>query len=86
MALKQDLQDQTKLLKQQQEQLVQITFERDAARAEASRLRKEMKSVAVTAAPRASVVFAGSKAGVLPTKDSENIENARGPSPASMTI
>ena len=43
MSLKKDITEQTALMKLQQDQIVQLTFERDAARAESKRLRASNK-------------------------------------------
>jgi regulator of replication initiation timing len=54
MNLKKDIQEQASQLKSMQEQIVQLTFERDAARAESKKLRaivKDGSSSSTTAAP-----------------------------------
>jgi hypothetical protein len=45
MSLKKDITEQTALIKLQQDQIVQLTFERDAARAESKRLRASFKDI-----------------------------------------
>ena len=56
MTLKKDLQDQTILIKQQQEQIAQISRERDAARNENKRLRGSLKVVESSSKPDASTL------------------------------
>lgn len=58
MNLKKDIQEQASQLKSMQEQIVQLTFERDAARAESKKLRSQLKDGSAPATAAAPVATA----------------------------